>query len=393
MLNNSAILKRVLPFLAIFIFSLSYAGYTFIQQATAPAKAEGEDITVDIVNIKAPINTTSLWQWNAIVVINNFFKDPVRADYTVNWCSGTTGQKGPVTEKCDPEKYGTDFKGSLLKGTMTIQAKNSITKIEHQAIDCGRVQISVNALGKTEIESIYDTGVECSDLSANALSATTGLKSGSSAMQIIRDFLDILPIGDIEENVPDSGIPSPGEGSPPPGSDEKGKQNPQGISLSCPISNGIAFIGSRDNPINGSGHCAPGYAFPENCNQYPNEPAPRAEYWGTAYAFDMGGTGGQTLLLPTVNGEVVEWIHVDETGKGSQAIQRFTTKINGDDYLLQYHHAQPGSGPGVGNSKLSGQIGATIWSGGNHVHTQLGLGSSRAGAWVDATRYFTCGNL
>ncbi|MFQ5452372.1 MAG: hypothetical protein ACE5DQ_02295, partial [Candidatus Paceibacterota bacterium] len=57
------ILKKTLPFLAIFALTLVVAGTSFIQNYAERARAQAEGVSVNLTNIQAPLNNDSTWKW------------------------------------------------------------------------------------------------------------------------------------------------------------------------------------------------------------------------------------------------------------------------------------------------------------------------------------------
>lgn len=162
----------------------------------------------------------------------------------------------------------------------------------------------------------------------------------------------------------------------------------------CPIPNGFISCGSMFTPITtggfaACGHCAASYpaaSFADNCMQV----------WtpGTQHAIDVAKAPGVSVaslevLLPKVNGHIIQWTYLAEEIQGAQSIQKYAGEdtINHDAYYLQLHHSTPGSGnQGV---HQSGAVGAKIWSGGDHMHVQIGTGSTLShDKWLDAAQYF-----
>lgn len=146
----------------------------------------------------------------------------------------------------------------------------------------------------------------------------------------------------------------------------------------CLIPSGRVLCGSQFTPINDCGHCGLNYGPMQNC-----------VYEGTRYAVDITGTPNQSILLPKVNNSMIQWVFMRQETGSSQAIQAYAgTDPSGKKYFLQLHHTQPGSGNTKGG--VSGQAGGVIWSGGDHVHVQIGDGGDSPGntRWLDAAMNF-----
>lgn len=167
-------------------------------------------------------------------------------------------------------------------------------------------------------------------------------------------------------------------------------------SASCPIANGMVTCGSKNNAINGCGHCDASYIArydPENRScSFPN----------TQYAMDIGGNDFQEVYLPTINGHQIKWDFIPEGEESRGANESLfgyagEDTQNGDRFYLQLIHVQPGSQ--AAGSVYSGTIGARICGNGcrngrnaRHVHVELGTGGTSLGnvTWADATQFF-CG--
>lgn len=144
----------------------------------------------------------------------------------------------------------------------------------------------------------------------------------------------------------------------------------------CPIPNGRILCGSQFTPMNGCGHCLPGYGQPSACI-----------HDGTRYALDINARPSQSIHLPSVNESVVQWVFARQEARASQAIQAYAGReASGKQYYLQLHHTQPGSGNTKGGTP--GEVGGTIWSGGDHVHVQIGVGDNLSNTkWLDTPQY------
>lgn len=161
--------------------------------------------------------------------------------------------------------------------------------------------------------------------------------------------------------------------------------NPPTEELACPIPKGVVTCGSKNVPVNGCGHCGVGYeAYMSTCF-----------YEGIYYAMDIGGTPGQNIILPSVNGRILNWSFAGQSNvKNNQAVQQYegTNTSTGDKYWIQFHHTTIGSGQ-TGN-RSSGDIAAQICSNcisgsGAHVHVEFAkIETSGAFVWQDAPEYF-----
>jgi hypothetical protein len=174
-------------------------------------------------------------------------------------------------------------------------------------------------------------------------------------------------------------------GIPPPSS------TPQ-VATSCPIPNGVITCGSQNTPVIGGplgdcGHCGVGYDAP-------------CDFEGTKSAMDIdtNDAGGQEVVMPLIDGHVIDWTlnHIEPKG-GRESLYGYagTDTENGDKYYLQYSHVGTGTGT-VGKTYKSGDIGAKTClptSPGadcHHLHVQLIKGASSLGpvTWADAMQFF-----
>ena len=163
--------------------------------------------------------------------------------------------------------------------------------------------------------------------------------------------------------------------------------------VSCPMPDGLQMCGTIDNPRGGCGHCNADYR-----RNWPDLiPVCDNTALGLAYGLDISGNDGQNILLPSVNGQSINWtlVRKDENpGRNSGVIQSYSGKgSDGKAYWLQYNHTEPGSAVG-GNS---GEVGAKICSSScdheRHVHMQIGFqGANNVVAWQDPTAYFCKNN-
>ncbi len=170
-------------------------------------------------------------------------------------------------------------------------------------------------------------------------------------------------------------------GNPPAGSGGTGGDSAVDAS-SCPIPNGTITCGSQNVPVNGCGHCGIGY------EKYP------CDYEGLHYAMDIGAGFGDPVYLPLVNGANILWSfsHQSVSNDSAQAIQYYggTDEKTGEQYWIQFHHTQPGSG---GGTLHSGEKGANVCQtcnvDGSHVHIEFAkISDSGQKTWQDAPNYF-----
>lgn len=191
---------------------------------------------------------------------------------------------------------------------------------------------------------------------------------GSTLLFILIVLLILLP--------PFSGT---GEGAPiPPGGNELVPINTG--PLSCPVSGGRSQVtcGGKISPVNGCGHCGIGYAqYMSGCT-----------YEGINHAMDIAASAGAPIYLPTIGGDTIQWTFLSQAVTGGGAIQRYAgrnTKTQ-EQYFIQFHHTQPGSGKAGArpSGELAGQV-CLSCKNNNHVHVELENGGS---SYLEASRYF-----
>lgn len=150
---------------------------------------------------------------------------------------------------------------------------------------------------------------------------------------------------------------------------------------SCAQPGGKYLCGSRAYPIAGCGHCGLGYPPSQqraNCDNG------KDELWGTAYAIDISLKPYQPILLPSIEGQNVEWTFYAERKYSDNAIQRYRGIANGKTYVVQFHHTLIGSSVGIGKKAVSGQIGAKLCPTCDHAHIQMLQGNG----WKSATSFY-----
>lgn len=163
--------------------------------------------------------------------------------------------------------------------------------------------------------------------------------------------------------------------------------NPKEIDATdCPIPQGNPTCGSSFTPLASCGHCGLNYGSSAWCE------GPLA-YESIKYAMDIGGGYGQTVYLPKIKGDTIDYTFLGEQSSGDQSIQRYagTDKSTGEQYYIQFHHTQPGTA--TKGSSQSGAVAATICQNcnpgtGPHVHIEFGSGGASGTTWLDAPKYF-----
>ncbi len=165
--------------------------------------------------------------------------------------------------------------------------------------------------------------------------------------------------------------------------------SPAGAIAACPIPNGTVTCGSEHVIVSGCGHCTQEYISIDPAQLSPLCTDPN--YPGIHYAMDIGGNDFQNVILPSVEGKIINWAFLGQTNNiGNQAIQIYsgTEPSSGEKYRIQFHHTDPGSG---GGNLSSGDIGAKICGNGcnmHHVHVEFAKVTSSGTEWVDAPSYF-----
>ena len=401
-IRNQKVFKYLLPYLAIFVVSLTFAGFKYTQDIAGGASAS-DNYDIQIRAIRTPLNTTDQWEWN-IATSNKKPSSTNQLNYRVNWCSESQGVYGTVLGAFCQNMQNVKFLNELTHGTLTTNVPEAIHTIKHQSVDCGRIEIIISEGSEMIKSTIQDTGKKCSSKVGFGNFSTTD-KNNTELSAIQETYCNFYKCeGEVDPTPMPSAAPGEGGSASEPGQPipPVPKNNEKGLTLSCPISNGDTFVGSLWTPVNNYGHCDARYtsipALNDNCR------GGRAVIWGTAYGIDVHGNYGQQLYLPTINGQRVQWLHYDETPSAvspGQSIHRYKTNFNGETLALQYHHGKVATLPPVGTSISSGTIGTMICTNCNlnpsHVHIQIKLGSAASGqnshGWVDAGKFLNCLNL
>lgn len=145
---------------------------------------------------------------------------------------------------------------------------------------------------------------------------------------------------------------------------------PQGlISASCPLSGGASKVScgskfnSRGSPL--CGHCNPETSYKDNMDQ--------CDYEAINYAEDIAGAPGESVYLPSIDGNTIIWTYQREATSmiGVTRYYGGLDEKNGKKYWLQLHHVDSGSGVREG---ISGDIGAKICTTDkncSHVHVEF----------------------
>jgi len=92
------------------------------------------------------------------------------------------------------------------------------------------------------------------------------------------------------------------------------------------------------------------------------------------YAEDIGGSAGQEVVLPSINNASINWTLVKEGSSSTLGSIRYYSGENPethDQYWLQFHHVDSGSGVSEGVSGDRGGRICTTSSDCNHVHVEF----------------------
>lgn len=185
-LSNKNILKNLIPFLAIFVVTIGYAGFQYVQDITGGASAS-ENYDVQFRIVSAPKSTTKEWEWSIAVFAKNF-SSPTNLDYKVNWCntSNEIYNQG-YDSKCEQENM-VKFNHELTQGNIAINVAESIHIIKHQSVNCGTVELSLYEGPELLSRSVIDTGTRCSNTSAfGAVNLFSSTSSENATSDIIDD--------------------------------------------------------------------------------------------------------------------------------------------------------------------------------------------------------------
>lgn len=216
-MQNKTILKRILPFLFVFVFSFIVAGSEYVKQISAPTEAADESVSVSLVNVSAPLEEGSEWKWNAIIFVDSYFKQPINAEYSVHWCSSTeAGTTESEKTSCSPFSDPAEFRETLKTETLVITSRQTAHQITHSGVSCGRVQVEVKRGEESLGKKLFDTGVSCSEFGL-----TNNVNGGDTEIDSIRNmvlgFLGIFSKVDKVGDAPDtSGQDQQTEGGAPP---------------------------------------------------------------------------------------------------------------------------------------------------------------------------------
>lgn len=234
-IQNKNILKRILPYLFVFVFSFVIAGNEYVKQISAPTEAADESVNVSIANVAAPLDQAATWKWNAIIFVDSYFKQPIQAEYAAHWCSSTeTGVSESEKTTCSPFSDPAEFRQTLKTEPIIITSRQTTTQLTHPGVSCGRVQVEVKRGEEMLAKKLFDTGVTCSEFGLAGLAEEEGDSDINSMRDMVLGFLGIFgkvnKVGnkpDTSGKDPENATPDPNNpGTPPPGGGTPGAPPP-----------------------------------------------------------------------------------------------------------------------------------------------------------------------
>ncbi len=185
-LSNKNIFKNLIPFLAIFVVTIGYAGFQYIQDITGSASAS-ENYDVQFRIVSAPKSTTKEWEWS-VAVFAKHFSNTTNLEYKINWCDlSDEVYNQSYDSKCEQNKR-VNFNHELDHGNLTISAAESIHSVKHQSVNCGTVELELYEGPELLSRSVIDTGTRCTNSDplggANLFNLST---SENGSVDIIND--------------------------------------------------------------------------------------------------------------------------------------------------------------------------------------------------------------
>lgn len=161
------------------------------------------------------------------------------------------------------------------------------------------------------------------------------------------------------------------------------------LTATCPIAGGTAAnvtCGSFFTLRSSCGHCRPdaGYANYMNLCTY--------AYEAINYAEDIGGASGQDVILPSINGAVIDWTLIDIRTSTVGSTRHFSgvNRQTYEEYWIQFHHVDASYGISSGKS---GDVGARICTSSpecNHVHVEFSTVTPGGGKTSQDAPLFLC---
>jgi hypothetical protein len=231
MMQNKTILKRILPFLFVFVFSFVIAGSEYVKQISAPTEAADESVSVSLANVAAPLEEGSEWKWNAIIFVDSYFKQPINAEYSVHWCSSTeAGTTESEKTSCSPFSDPAEFRKTLKIEPLVITSRQTTHQIVHPGVSCGRVQVDVKRGEESLGKKLFDTGVSCSEFGLASLEDGEEVNEGTIFRDMLLSFLGMSSkldkVGNDEDRSGGDPLPEGSEAPPPQGPSIPGVPSP-----------------------------------------------------------------------------------------------------------------------------------------------------------------------
>lgn len=183
-MNNRHILRKAFPFIAIFFVSLSIAGYTFVQQNLSGAKAGDEALSISAVNVRDPLTTNDTWDWKLIGIADRNPTEPIALTYEAQWCLRHDSDAPCLTSAAE------DFFYKVGNGTLTLNTREITTKITHQSVNCGRVELQISRDGQVISRATHSTNTKCTQNLAGSVSAYG--TSPEEITQLINDLFRMI---------------------------------------------------------------------------------------------------------------------------------------------------------------------------------------------------------
>jgi len=375
-------------------------------------RASQDGVGINFTSLETPKSNNSVWRWRSDTTASKHIGETITIQYGVYWCKTSSGQVGEGKgSPCAPDLTPTDMVETIIFQERQFVVQNTTFQSTHRSVDCGRIQIDIGGLGGILGGDTYDTGVSCggSPNPQPTLGATNPPPLSSffppaptSVLDNVRSdqraIIEIIKAIYLELAGEGGDVEGPGEGSG--GGDNGGGGNTPPPNPPAPPPAPDDPITSRDCPLKSSPRviCAGVHSKNpptpcQHCNASYLETKWRV-YCGTGIGTEYGldvrnANNDKTVYLPKVNGHAVNWQFHNHPSKPSIQTYSGTDEVTQEKYWLQFHHTQTGSGRG--GSSQNSAVGAQICTGADcdHLHIQLGSGSSKSGTqWFDAYDYF-----
>lgn len=220
-LDNKIIFKKILPFLAIFVFVIGFSFYQFFGTYGDNARAANEGIAITLTNQQAPLQYGQNWSWLANITANKHIGETVNFDIKLSWCKNTSGSIGQgVGGPCSSNLNPGEFQGEYSQIKSVILSANQSVNITHQTFGCGRLSYEVSVFDGIIAKETYDTGINCNENSTGQMMQYTAqqldqpqtqdpqLKFGDLVRDIIGLFnIDLNPLHQLPDFLPDINLP------------------------------------------------------------------------------------------------------------------------------------------------------------------------------------------